>query len=64
MEIVGHNQILTVFLPEYEWMINIHGYDRIYKYYLEPGNYETDNEAELMEENFGNKGEHEDTFWG
>jgi hypothetical protein len=45
-------------------MINIHGYDRIYKYYLEPGNYETDNEAELMEENFGNKGEHEDTFWG
>jgi hypothetical protein len=26
--------------------------------------YETDNEAELMEENFGNKGEDDDTFRG
>jgi hypothetical protein len=26
--------------------------------------YETDNEAELMEENFGNKGEYDNTFGG
>ena len=53
MEIVGHNQISTVFAPEYKRVINIHGYDRIHQYYLQPGNYETDDEAELMEENFG-----------
>jgi hypothetical protein len=27
-------------------------------------NYETDNNAELMEENFGNEGEDDDTFRG
>jgi hypothetical protein len=54
-EIVGHNQISTVFAPEYKRVINIHGYDRILQYYLQPGNYETDDEAELMEENFGAK---------
>ena len=64
-EIVGHNQISTVFAPEYEWVINIHGYDRIHKYYLEPGDYETDNEAELMEENIANDGDGDgDTFGG
>jgi hypothetical protein len=36
-----------VFAPEYERVINIHGYDRIRRYYLEPGNYETDDEAGL-----------------
>ncbi len=45
-------------------MINIHGYNRIHKYYLQPGDYETDDEAELMEENFGDKGEDDDTFGG
>jgi hypothetical protein len=42
--------------------INIHGNDRIHRYYLEPGDYETDNEAELLEENFGNNEENEDGF--
>ncbi len=46
-----------VFAPKYEQVININGYDRICRYYLEPGNYKTDDEAELVEENFGNKGE-------
>ena len=60
-EVVGHNQISAVFAPEYKRVINIHGYDRIRRYYLEPG-YETDDEAELLEENFGNDEEHEDGF--
>ncbi len=34
----------------------------ICRYYLEPGDYETDDEAELLEENFGNDGENEDGF--
>ncbi len=46
-EVVDHNQISAVFAPEYERVINIHGYDRIHRYYLEPGDYETDDEAEL-----------------
>jgi hypothetical protein len=52
-EIVGHNQISTVFAPEYKSVMNIHGYNRICQYYLQPGDYETDDEAELMEENIG-----------
>ena len=64
-EIVEHNQISMVFAPENEWVINIHGYDRICKYYLQPGNYKTDDEAELMEENFANDGDGDgDTFEG
>jgi len=43
-------------------VINIYGYDRIHRYYLEPGNYDNDNKAELLEENFGNDGENEDGF--
>ena len=43
-------------------MINIHGYDRIRRYYLEPGDYETDDKAELLEENFGHDKENEDGF--
>ncbi len=27
-------------------------------------NYKTDDETEMMEENFGNEGEDDDTFWG
>ena len=56
-ELVGQNQIPEVFGPEYERGININGYDRIRQYYLQPGDYETDDEAELMEENFGNEAE-------
>ena len=33
-EIVGSNQIITVFDPEYEHYINLEGYDRIRQYYL------------------------------
>jgi len=40
----------------------IQGYNRIHRYYLEPGNYKTDNDAELLEENFGNDEENEDEF--
>jgi len=61
-EVVGHNQISAVFAPEYKRVINIYGYDRIHRYYLEPGNYDNDNKAELLEENFGNDGENEDGF--
>ncbi len=57
MELVGHSQISEVFGPEYERVLNINGYDRIRQYYLQPGDYETDDEAELMEENFGNEAE-------
>ena len=34
MEIVGMNQILTVFDPEYERSINLEGYDQIHSYYF------------------------------
>jgi len=61
-EVVGHNQISAVFAPEYEQVNNIHGYDRIHRYYLEPVDYETDDEAELLKENFGNDEENEDGF--
>ena len=63
-EIVGKNQISNVFLPEYERVINIHGYDRIRQYYLQPGDYDTDDEAELMQENFDDGGEDDDMLWG
>ena len=59
-ELVGQNQISEVFGPEYERVVNIHGYDRIRQYYLQPGEYETDDEAELIEENFGNEAEDND----
>jgi len=44
--IVGLNQISTVFNPEYEQVINLDGYDRIRQYYLQPGDYETDEEGD------------------
>ena len=34
--------------------MKIHGYDRICQYYLQPGDYDTDDDAELMQENFDN----------
>jgi hypothetical protein len=54
-EIVGHNQIAEVFNPEYKQVINIHGYDQIQQYNIQPGDYERDNEAEaeLFEELLG-----------
>ena len=53
---------MEVFAPEYEQVINIHGYDRIRHYYLQPGDYETDDKAELIEGDFGNKRENKDGF--
>lgn len=44
--IIGLNQISTVFNPEYEQVINLDGYDRIRQYYLQPGDYETDEEGD------------------
>jgi hypothetical protein len=41
-ELVGLNQINTVFDPEYVWIQNFEGYDRIAHYYFRPGNYNTD----------------------
>ncbi len=65
-EIVGRNQITSVFDLEYEQVINIHGYDRICTYYPQPGDCATDDEAELMDEVMdevvGNKEENEDGF--
>lgn len=40
--LIGRNQICSVFDPEYERIINLDGYDRIRQYYLQPGEYETD----------------------
>ena len=34
-EVVGLNQISTVFNPEYERCINLRGYDRIRRYYFD-----------------------------
>ena len=45
--IVGLNQISTVFNPEYEQVINLDGYDRIRQYYLQPGDYETDDDDDF-----------------
>ncbi len=52
-EFVGLNQISEVFNSKYEHVINIHGYNWIQRYFLKPGDYETNNEAKLMEEDFG-----------
>ncbi len=53
-----------MFLPEYERVINIHGYDRIRQCYLQPGDYDTDDEAELMQENFKDGGEDDNMLGG
>jgi len=48
---VGYRQIQTVFLPEYVWIENLQGYDRIAQYYFRPG--ENDSEADGDNENGG-----------
>ncbi len=60
MEIVGHNQILVVFVLENKGVFIIHRYNGICNYYFQPGDHEMDDKAELVEENFGNKVENED----
>ena len=48
-EIVGLNQIKSVFGPEYEHVISLEGYDRISKYYLRADDYDTDEEDENID---------------
>ena len=43
-DIVGSNQIKTIFDPEYERYINLDGYDRISQYYLQPEDFNTDSD--------------------
>ena len=40
-ELVGSNQIKTVFDPEYERVINLDGYDHSSKYYLRPEDFDS-----------------------
>ena len=40
-EMVGFNQINTVFDPEYVRIQSLHGYDRIAHYYFCPGEYDS-----------------------
>jgi hypothetical protein len=48
-ELVGSNQIKTVFDPEYQQIISIEGYDRIHKYYLQPEDFESDKDENAYE---------------
>jgi hypothetical protein len=41
-ELVGFNQINTVFDSEYVRIHNLEGYDRIAQYYFRPGEYNSD----------------------
>ena len=43
-DIVGRNQVKTVFDPEYERYINLEGYDRIGQYYLQPEDLNSDSD--------------------
>ena len=45
-EIVGYNQIKTVFDPEYERFITLDGYNRISTYYLQAEDFESDSDGE------------------
>ncbi len=46
-ELVGLNQIKTVFDPEYESYISIEGYDRISQYYLRPDDCESEDDSSV-----------------
>ena len=48
--IVGYNQIKTVFDPEYERSVAIEGHDKIYQYYFQEGDYVSDSDDDLGEE--------------
>ena len=45
-DIVGYNQIKTVFDPEYERFITLDGYDRISKYYLQSEDFQSDTDRD------------------
>ena len=44
-EMVGFNQINTVFDAEYVRVQNLNGYDRIAQYYFRPGDYNSDDDS-------------------
>ena len=44
-DLVGSNQIKTVFDPEYEKYINLDGYDCISQYYLQPEDFYSDDDS-------------------
>ena len=46
-ELVGSNQIKTVFDPEYERYVNLEGYDRISQYYLHPDDCESEDDGSV-----------------
>ena len=46
-DIVGRNQIKTVFDPEYERYVNLEGYDRIGQYYLRPEDFNSDSDDNI-----------------
>ena len=46
MELVGFNQINTVFDPEYVRIQSLEGYDRILQYYFKPGDYNSNEDDE------------------
>ena len=46
-DLVGSNQISTVFDPEYERYINLEGYDRISQYYLRPEDFDSDSDSDV-----------------
>jgi hypothetical protein len=48
--LIGRNQIKTVFDPEYERSVAIEGHDKIYQYYFQEGDYVSDSDDDLGEE--------------
>ncbi len=46
MELVGFNQINTVFDPEYVRVQNLYRYNRIAQYYFRPGDYDSDDNGD------------------
>ena len=47
-ELVGSNQIKTVFDPKHEWYMKLEGYDRISQYYQLPENFESDDDCSVQ----------------
>ena len=48
--LISRNQIKTVFDPEYERSVAIEGHDKIYQYYFQEGDYVSDSDDDLGEE--------------
>ncbi len=48
-ELVGMNQITTVFDPEYENYIAIEGHDKIYRYYFQEDDFVSDSDDDDLD---------------